>query len=85
MLAGGGRQLVTDDLTDARTIAGIATLMLWFETTRPAVSNRWCARRSPPPSTPVALVAAMENPFGPARGSGLLPPALPGHSHQAAE
>jgi ABC-type transport system substrate-binding protein/class 3 adenylate cyclase len=83
VLAGGGRQPVTDDLTDARTIAGIATLMLWFVTGRPGVSNLVMRKAIAAALDPVALVELMENPFGPARGSGLLPPALPGHSHRS--
>ena len=80
VLAGGGRRPVTDDFSEASVISGIATLMLWFEAKRPAVSNPLLRRAIAVALDTAALVEPLENPFGPARGSGLLPPALPGYS-----
>ena len=82
VLAGGGRQPIADDFTDGTVTAGTATLMLWTMAARPSVSNPLVRRAIAAALDAERVVAPLESQFGPARGSGLLPPALPGHSHK---
>ena len=83
VLAGGGRQPIADGFTNATMTSGTATLMLWTIPDRPPVSNPLVRRAIAAALDTERVVATLESPFGPARGSGLLPPALPGHGHKS--
>ncbi len=72
-----------DEVTNAVTSTGMATLHIVLIARKPAVSHRLVRQAIAAAIDPDELIAAMPGRFGAVRGAGVLPPSLPGHSRRS--